>query len=149
MEQFKKIKDFGGKYQVSTKGRVKSFVNTKPIFLSPQLTDTGYYVVNITYKGKVHRPKIHRLVAKSFIKNPKHRKFVHHKDHVRTNNNKSNLKWVTPSENTKASYKMRKSLGISFKGKPLHDRLVDIIKEFDCKTLKDLLSILKNKRKKR
>jgi ribosomal protein L24E len=42
---------------------------------------------------------IHRLVAQAFIENCDEKDFVNHKDLDKTNNNPSNLEWVTHSEN--------------------------------------------------
>lgn len=57
----------------------------------------GYLRVN--YKSK--SLKVHRLVAETFIPNPKNKPQVDHIDCNKYNNNKNNLRWVTGSENCK------------------------------------------------
>lgn len=42
---------------------------------------------------------VHRLVALAFIPNPDNKQFVDHIDTNRLNNNVSNLRWTTISEN--------------------------------------------------
>lgn len=81
------------KVWVSGKGRVLSHSGK---LLSQQMCRQGYLSVKL--KGGV-RYKTHRLVAMSFIPNPNNKQEVNHKDGNKSNNNVSNLEWVTPSEN--------------------------------------------------
>ena len=67
--------------------------------LKPSLNNMGYYKVNLYKDGKVYYKKIHRLLAIAFIPNPENKLEIDHIDRVRTNNNLSNLRWVTIKEN--------------------------------------------------
>jgi DNA-binding XRE family transcriptional regulator len=89
------------KYQISNKGRVK---NNKEEILTPQLV-TGYPRVCL-YEGtgKKTCKLIHVLVAEAFIPNPQNKSQVNHINGIKTDNDVSNLEWVTPSENLIHAY---------------------------------------------
>ena len=55
----------------------------------------GYYHVGLNYKCY----SMHRLVAETFLDNPNNLKFVDHIDRDKSNNDLSNLRWVTAQEN--------------------------------------------------
>lgn len=65
----------------------------------------GMYPKVILYNKGYRKDKyVHRLVAEHWIPNPENKEQVNHIDGDRLNNCKSNLEWVTPSENQKHSY---------------------------------------------
>jgi len=101
---FKDIKDYEGRYQVSSKGEVYSTPQDgKPNKLLKQETtnrNSMYYKrVAFSKEGKVTRFQVHRLVAKAFIPNPENKPFVNHIDNDGTNNDVNNLEWCTHEEN--------------------------------------------------
>lgn len=64
----------------------------------------GYLYVYIKKDtGEMRQICIHRLVAKAFITNddPKHKIQIDHINRNKTDNNYTNLRWCTPSENLK------------------------------------------------
>ena len=90
MEEWKQIRTLP-EYEISNKGRVRK-------------RSTGQIMV-LSYNGGDARitisKHIHRLVAEAFIDKPDEtRTWVDHIDGNRSNNDVSNLRWVTPSENT-------------------------------------------------
>ena len=97
MEIWKDIPGYEGLYQVSNLGRVKSLCRK-----SGEMTQhikKGYCVVYL-YKNKMTRTlSVHRLVASAFIPNPDNKPQIDHIDRNRTNNDTSNLRWATASEN--------------------------------------------------
>lgn len=85
--------------------------------LSPSKVHNGYHTVKI-----IHRVKVHRLVALTFIPNPNRYPIVCHKDNNPTNNKVENLYWGTQSDNMKqmvADNRQRKSKVIQYKQKVL------------------------------
>jgi hypothetical protein len=114
MEIWKDIKGYEGKYQVSNLGNIKSlarYVNhplggkryVKEKMLK-QFIKQGYAHVDL-YLDKHQHCKIHRLVAKAFIKELPNKIEVNHIDGDKLNNNVSNLEWANRSENMKHCYK--------------------------------------------
>lgn len=93
-EVWKVIKDFP-KYEVSTYGNVRHI--KKQRMLKPGFSG-DYKFVNLTLDAKKKNLKVHRLVAITFISNPKNKKTVNHKDHNPLNNNVTNLEWFTQKE---------------------------------------------------
>lgn len=108
-EIWKDIPGYAGIYQVSNLGRVKSLqrvitrengweqtINER--FLK-QANLNGYKIVGLRKKDFHKTYLVHVLIAKSFIENPHKKQFVDHIDTNRSNNNVSNLRWVTRLEN--------------------------------------------------
>lgn len=115
-EQWKTIQEFNGKYEVSNFGRIKSVkrkcnsrygeyktVPEKILSLNKD-KQTGYVSVTLADGNKRITRFVHRLVAISFIDNEENKPCVNHIDGDKTNNNLSNLEWVTMKENSKHAF---------------------------------------------
>ncbi len=83
-------------YLISETSKVFSLHNNR--YLKPMLRG-GYHCVEIKCNGRRNSPRIHRLMAETFIPNPNGCNVVNHIDGNRLNNHKDNLEWVTQSEN--------------------------------------------------
>ncbi len=111
-EKWKFIEGYEGIYKVSNIGRIRSLSRKNSLgslrkerILKPSLSNNGYKVVFL-YKNSIPKPhRIHRLVAKHFIKNIKNKPCVNHKDCNKLNNKSINLEWVTFKENIQHSWK--------------------------------------------
>ena len=60
----------------------------------------GYLQVNLHENGKRTLGKLHRLLALQFIPNPNNHPVVDHIDRDKTNNNLTNLRWVSLKGNS-------------------------------------------------
>lgn len=74
-----------------------------------------YLRIELRNKNKVKKYFVHRLVAKSFLKNEKQKPEVNHKNGNKLDNRVENLEWCTRSENHVHAFKI--GLRIS-KGNP-------------------------------
>lgn len=85
----------------------------------------GYFCFTTRLNGRRSKAitlKVHRLVAGTFIPNPKNLPFVNHKDGNKLNNELSNLEWVTHKENVRHAV----SLGLYKTGiRPKNAKLTD------------------------
>ena len=122
MEQWKDIKGYEGKYQISNMGRVKSLPRNdrfckraEEIVLKTFICGSGYQEVILKVNGQKKPKLIHRLVAEAFVPNPTEKIEVNHKDGNKHNNDYTNLEWVTPSENIRHSYDVLQNKGYSRK----------------------------------
>jgi hypothetical protein len=101
-EAWKDIEGFEGLYQISNTGRVKSL--RKEIILKQHNTPNGYPYIILKVQGIQKNKMIHRLVALTFILNPKNKPEVNHKDGNKQNNHVENLEWVTRQENIEHAF---------------------------------------------
>lgn len=93
-EIWKDIFGYGGVYQVSNMGRVRSCKRKSWKILRAVKLKNGYEAVNL-YSDKRQMFYVHRLVAQAFIPNPNEYRYVNHKKEVKTDNRVSNLEWCT------------------------------------------------------
>ena len=107
IEQWRTIKGFEGRYEISNLGRVRSLPRLVPhprgskkqfkgkiISLHP--TSNGYLSAALYVDGTTRRNmNVQRMVAEAFIPNPDNLPEVEHKDKNRANNRVDNLKWIT------------------------------------------------------
>lgn len=112
MEKWKDVIGYEGKYQVSNLGRVRSLNHITVDSLGRTRTHcgkiksvnqnrNGYLQVHLLHQKLV---SVHRLVAESFIPNPRCLKDVNHKNGIKTDNRVENLEWVSRSENIQHAY---------------------------------------------
>ncbi len=85
-------------YEVSDLGEVRNTKNFR--LLHPSLTESGYYIVNLTVSGQTARRifGVHRLVASTFLELPTEDTTTYDVDHIDsdpTNNVPINLQWLT------------------------------------------------------
>lgn len=106
-EEWRPIQGFEDRYAVSNKGRV---MNLKTGRILKNVIDPHGYAFVWLCKGDGTKPKqitVHKLVATAFIPNPYNLPQVNHIDECKTNNNVSNLEWVTASKNIRHSNHQR------------------------------------------
>ena len=97
-EIWRRVED--NNYEISDRGRFRKVGNRR--IIAGTIKD-GYVLVRLNGKGVF----VHRLVAQAFIPNPEGKELVDHIDGNRTNNYVSNLRWVTPKENSNNEHRLR------------------------------------------
>lgn len=92
-----KIIPFFTNYSISQNGIVINNITKK--IIKHKIDRYGYPTTGLVANGKKYYPTIHRLVAKTWIENPLKLPQVNHIDGDKTNNDISNLEWVTAKRN--------------------------------------------------
>ena len=93
-------------YSISDTGIVTNERTCKE--LSKFKDGRGYHNVAL-YSPKKKQLGVHRLVATAFIPNPQKLPHAHHIDEDKTNNNVSNLAWISAKDNTNAGTRNKRA----------------------------------------
>lgn len=101
MKEEWKIIETHPNYEVSNFGRVRNRITgrIKAQSLTESRHGLKYKDVELWKDGKRSHARVHRLVAQSFIPNPKNKPEVNHFDCNSLHNHYTNLEWVTRQEN--------------------------------------------------
>ena len=137
-EEWRAIKGYEGKYEVSNLGRVRSIDRIDTIgrsvkgrILKAGLDGKGNYLhVNLVPGGTKN---VHRIVAETFVDNPDNLPEVNHIDENKTNNRAENLEWCTRKYNNNYGNKFYASKGESNSQNRLTTEEVIAIRKMYCK----------------
>lgn len=102
-EVWKPVLNYDGKYEVSNFGNLRKINQAKVSLLKTTKNCYGYHTIGLWKNGKVKQYRVSRLVAEAFIPNPDNKPYVDHIDTDKSNNIVTNLRWVTPKENSNNS----------------------------------------------
>lgn len=118
-EIWKDIEGYEGYYQASSFGNIRSIDREVPYIrygislkkkmkgkvLSPAIKNSGYFKLALSSYNNLKHSCVHRLVAETFIPNPKKLKCVNHIDGDKLNNNIENLEWISHTDNNIHAFK--------------------------------------------
>jgi DNA-binding transcriptional regulator YiaG len=108
-EIWKDIEGYEGLYKCSLDGLIKSLPrNTTPgKILSGGISASGYRMIWLYKDGHRRNKNVHRIIAETFIPNPKNLPQVNHKNGNKLDNRKKNLEWTTESGNAIHAFKIK------------------------------------------
>ena len=84
MEIWKDIDGYEGRYRISNKGNIYSYLSKK--IMKPSLSSTGYLHIQLYGTNGSSVRLVHKLVAETFLQNPDNKPEVNHKDGNKANN---------------------------------------------------------------
>lgn len=96
IEKLYAIKNYPN-YSITENGKIYSHPRKR--FMNLIKNIDGYLRVHLINENGRKGFLVHRIVAETFIPNPKNKQYVNHINKIRNDNRKINLEWVTNSEN--------------------------------------------------
>lgn len=130
-EQWKTIKGYEGKYEVSNKGKVRSFLQNKIKELRINHDRSGYCTVVLYKDNSCKTVKVHRLVAQAFLENPLSLPCVNHKNEIKTDNRVENLEYCTVGYNNRYGKRIEKMIKSKYKAVVQYDTNGNKIAEYE------------------
>ena len=118
-----RTKEYKDNYILYSTGKV--FSKKKNRFLVPLNNGDGYFKVNIWYAGVSKQEYIHKLIADAFLENTNNHRYIDHIDRDKTNNDVSNLRWCSASDNTR-NLAGRPRYTVSKKGNEHHSNEIKV-----------------------
>ncbi|AHB79829.1 HNH homing endonuclease [Enterococcus phage IME-EF4] len=142
-EEWRTIKGYEGRYEVSDLGRVRSVTHLSwngycywqkdGCMLSQRIQRAGYYVVDLTLNKQKKTKLVHRLVAEAFISDIG-TNVVNHIDENRLNNHLDNLEIVSQNKNLHKSSKFNKYMDRLRQPITIYDKQINSMMTFNSKT---------------
>jgi len=107
-DMVKWIPGYENMYAARIDGAIISYKGREPKIMKQSKNDKGYLKVNLSRNSKdIKTMKVHRLIALTFIDNPKPEKYtdIDHIDMNKENNSYINLRWCDYIQNIYYAYK--------------------------------------------
>lgn len=97
--EWRSIANYEDRYYVNRDGEILSKCRKTPHLRKKKLSRKGYYTVTLSKDDKAKTHYVHRLVAESFIPNPKNLPEINHINEDKLDNQVENLEWCDRSYN--------------------------------------------------
>lgn len=153
-EKWLPVKGYENLYEVSDFGRVKSLkrFSTNGKILKLVNHPNGYVYVCLCKNNIRKQKRVHKIVLEAFC--PEHDPRKNQIDHIdgdKTNNNLSNLEWVTQSENMKRAYKNGLEVPVGIKvididTKEIFNTATEAVRKVGGKRADSIIRVCKGKR---